>query len=45
MTTNPITHFSLFSYYDIVDFENAIKESKWRKAMDLEIAAITMVKV
>ena len=44
MTTNPIRHFSLFSYYDLLAFEDAIKESKWRKAMDVEIAAITMEK-
>ena len=37
---DPLTHFALFSYYDPTSFESAVKESKWRKAMDAEIAAI-----
>ncbi|CAL5333116.1 unnamed protein product [Camellia sinensis] len=35
-----LTHFALFSDCDPTVFENAVKESKWRKAMDEEIAAI-----
>jgi len=34
------THFVLFSDCDPTTFENALKESKWHKAMDDEIAAI-----
>ncbi|RVW19208.1 Retrovirus-related Pol polyprotein from transposon RE2 [Vitis vinifera] len=41
---DPLTHFALFSYYDPTSFESAVKESKWRKAMDAEIAAITKLK-
>ena len=37
---DPITHFALFSNCDPVTFEDAVKESKWRKAMDEEITAI-----
>ena len=39
---DPITHFALCSYYDPTIFEDAVKESKWRNAMDSEIAAIEM---
>lgn len=35
-----LTHFALFSDCDPTLFEEAVKESKWRKAMDTEIAAI-----
>lgn len=35
-----LTHFSLFSDCDPTIFEVAVKEPKWRKAMDAEIAAI-----
>lgn len=35
-----ITHFALFSDYDPTTFENAVKEEKWRKAMDDEINSI-----
>ena len=37
---DPITHFALFSDCDPTSFEVAVKESKWRKAMDEEIAVI-----
>jgi hypothetical protein len=37
---DPLTHFALFSDCDPTTFEVAVKESKWRKAMDAEIAAI-----
>ncbi|RVW41479.1 Retrovirus-related Pol polyprotein from transposon RE1 [Vitis vinifera] len=37
---DPLTHFALFSYCDPTTFESAVKESKWRKAMDVEIVAI-----
>ncbi|XP_058003918.1 uncharacterized protein LOC131180591 [Hevea brasiliensis] len=37
---DPLTHFALFSDYDPTTFEVAVKDSKWRKAMDEEIAAI-----
>uniref|UniRef100_A0A803PAK3 CCHC-type domain-containing protein n=1 Tax=Cannabis sativa TaxID=3483 RepID=A0A803PAK3_CANSA len=37
---DPLTHFCLFSDCDLVAYEEAAKESKWRKAMDAEIAAI-----
>ena len=39
-TEDPLTHFSLFSDCDPTTFEEAIKEPKWQKAMDEEIAAI-----
>ena len=39
---DPFTHFALFSYCDPTLFESAIKESKWQRAMDPEIAAIKM---
>ena len=39
---DPFTHFALFSYCDPTLFESAIKESKWQRAMDAEIAAIKM---
>jgi hypothetical protein len=35
-----ITHFALFSDCDPKTFESAVKEEKWRKAMDDEIDAI-----
>ena len=35
-----VSHFALFADCDPTDFENAIKEEKWRKAMDDEIDAI-----
>ena len=35
-----LTHFALFSDCDPITFESAVKESKWRKAMDEEISAI-----
>ena len=38
--TDPATHFALFSDCDPIDFENAVKEEKWRKAMDDEIDSI-----
>lgn len=37
---DPITHFALFSDCDPIDFEVAVKETKWKNAMDDEIAAI-----
>lgn len=37
---DPLTHFALFSGCDPVSFDVAVKESKWQKAMDDEIAAI-----
>ena len=37
---DPLTHFALFSDCDPTVFESTVKESKWRKAMDVEIAAI-----
>jgi hypothetical protein len=37
---DPITHFALFSDCDPTVFEDAVKNSKWQKAMDDEIAAI-----
>lgn len=37
---DPLIYFALFSYCDPVIFEDAVKESKWRKAMDVKIAAI-----
>ena len=37
---DPITHFALFSDYDPTTFKTAVKEEKWRKAMDVEIDAI-----
>ena len=35
-----ISHCALFSYCDPTTFESAVKEEKWRKAMDDEIDAI-----
>ncbi|KAF2292469.1 hypothetical protein GH714_023138 [Hevea brasiliensis] len=35
-----LTHFALFSNCDPTNFESAIKDVKWQKAMDDEIAAI-----
>jgi hypothetical protein len=35
-----ITHFAPFSYCDLIVFEDVVKNSKWRKAMDDEITAI-----
>ncbi|KAK3022536.1 hypothetical protein RJ639_047474 [Escallonia herrerae] len=37
---DPLTHFALFLDCDPTTFEEAVKESKWRNAMDDEIAAI-----
>ncbi|TXG66880.1 hypothetical protein EZV62_008155 [Acer yangbiense] len=37
---DPLTHFALFSYCDPTTFKAVVKESKWRKAMNEEIAAI-----
>ena len=37
---DPLTYFAMFSYCDPTIFEAAIKEPKWRKAMDAEITAI-----
>lgn len=37
---DPLTHFVLFSDCDPTIFEEAVKESKWRKAVDAEITAI-----
>jgi len=34
------THVALFVYCDPVVFEEVVKNHKWRKAMDEEIAAI-----
>lgn len=34
------SYFALFADSDPTNFENAIKEEKWRKAMDDEIDAI-----
>ena len=37
---NPITHFALFVDCDPTTFDSAVKEEKWRKAMNDEIDAI-----
>ena len=37
---DPLTYFALFSYCDPTIFEVAVKEPKWRKAMDVEITPI-----
>ena len=37
---DPITHFALFLDYNPTTFETAVKEEKWRKAIDAEIDAI-----
>lgn len=37
---DPLTHFALFLDCDPTVFEVAVKEPKWRKAMDAEITAI-----
>lgn len=37
---DPFTHSALFSDCDPIDFEVAVKETKWKKVMDDEIAAI-----
>lgn len=37
---DPLTHFALFSDCDPTVFEVAVKEPKWRKAMDAEITSI-----
>ncbi|GKB48853.1 retrovirus-related pol polyprotein from transposon TNT 1-94 [Tanacetum coccineum] len=37
---DPLVHFVLFADCDPVVFEEAVKEPKWQKAMDEEIAAI-----
>lgn len=39
-TDDPLTHFVLFSDCDPTTFEEAVKEAKWRTAMDEEIAAV-----
>ncbi|KAM7520343.1 hypothetical protein LguiB_019305 [Lonicera macranthoides] len=39
-TEDPLTHFVLFADCDPVAFEEAVKESKWQKAMNAEIEAI-----
>ena len=38
--SNPITHFGFFADCDPTTFESAVKEEKWRKAMDDEINSI-----
>ena len=40
MSENSLIHYILFSDCDPTTFENVVKETKWRKAMDDEIAAI-----
>jgi hypothetical protein len=35
-----IVQFALFAYSDPIKFEDAVKEEKWKKAMDMEIQAI-----
>lgn len=37
---DPLTHFALFSNCDPTIFEVAVKEPKWRKAIDAEITII-----
>ena len=37
---DPLTYFALFADCDPMTFESAVKEEKWRKAMDDEINAI-----
>ncbi|KAH9735189.1 hypothetical protein KPL71_017659 [Citrus sinensis] len=37
---NPLIHFTLFSECDPTTFKEAVKEQKWLKAMDEEIASI-----
>jgi len=37
---DPLIHFALFSYCDPTSFEEAVKDAKWRKAMDEEMATI-----
>ena len=37
---DPLMHFALFSYCNPTTFEEAIKESKWQRAMYEEIATI-----
>lgn len=37
---DPLTYFALFSDCDPTVFEEAIKDLKWQKAMDEEIATI-----
>ena len=37
---DPLMHFALFSDCDPTNFEAAVKEKKWQKAMDEEIAAV-----
>ena len=37
---DPITHFALFADCDPMTFEIAVKEEKWKKAMDEEINSI-----
>ena len=40
MSENSLIHYTLFSDCDPTTFETAVKETKWRKAMDDEIEAI-----
>lgn len=35
-----IVQFALFAYSDPIKFKDAVKEEKWKKAMDMEIQAI-----
>lgn len=37
---DPLTHFALLVYSDPTNFNKAVKELKWWKAMDDEIEAI-----
>lgn len=37
---DPVSHFALFPHHDPVTFYDAIKETKWKKAMDEKIEAI-----
>lgn len=35
-----IAHFALFTNYDPITFEEAVKDAKWQKAMNAEIKSI-----
>jgi hypothetical protein len=37
---NPLTHFDLFSYCNLVTFDDTVKETKWKKDMNNEINVI-----
>lgn len=37
---DPLIHFSLFTDCDLVIFEEAVNQSKWKKAMDDDITTI-----